>query len=119
MSDKPDLKAIRERAEKTSPGTWKLLDRSTTFARDEDRVFVEHAHEDIPALLDYADRLKDKLVEERAQRNRAEGAIKVHNQNPWDKLPIMSNEEWFKIEGAATEAREGAADEIDKELSEE
>lgn len=89
MTDRPDLDAIRQRADAATPGPWGVEQYGTTLAvhayqvsdavamiGDEDHPpagsdaeFIAHAREDVPALLAEVDRLTARVADLEGERD--------------------------------------------------
>ena len=83
MLDEKQLAEIRERAERATPGAWKLKkdgryedhdecrielpDDNIELCRYENGEFIAHAREDVPALLAEVERLTDENARLRAE----------------------------------------------------
>lgn len=81
----------------------------------EDRTFIAHAREDVPALLAEVERLRalttvDDAMVERAARELYLRESDWSSEAKWDRLPEFARESWRKTARAALDAALGTGE---------
>ena len=99
-----DTKAIRERADKATPGPWGYYERGCpefgydlglpsgtrgAFEREADAAFIAHARYDVPALLDALAAAEARAEQEHARAERLAAMVGEYVA-AWDKEDARS-----------------------------
>ncbi len=110
-----ELQAIRERAEKATPGPWsrvksilctwwtigKIVNHIAKPSENEaDWDFIEHARADIPALLAKIDRLEKEKCDQAQQMFEDMAALNLEKQNEIDRLQIENERQRQRLQKA-------------------